>query len=108
MLSSQFAGLSGVDDCGSVHAAVSESSRLLRPRFAREDLDGCRVDSVDVPPDRVGLWVASGHAFVTEAAPKARIEILREKWRKATKNQLLRTEREPKKPARGGRGHGNV
>jgi hypothetical protein len=71
-------------------------------------LQGRYVDILEaLPPDRVGLWVASGHAFVTEAAPKARIETLREKWRKVTKNQLLRTELEPKKPARGGRGHGN-
>ncbi|GAA0033944.1 hypothetical protein ABH991_008267 [Bradyrhizobium ottawaense] len=72
-------------------------------------LQGRYVDILEaLPPDRVGLWVASGHAFVTEAAPKARIATLREKWRKATKNQLLRTELEPKKPARGGRAHGNV
>jgi hypothetical protein len=72
-------------------------------------LQGRYVDILEaLPPDRVGLWVASGHAFVTEAAPKARIETLREKWKKATKNPLLRTELEPKKPARGGRGHGNV
>jgi hypothetical protein len=45
---------------------------------------------------------------VTEAAQKARIETLREKWRKATKNPLLKAELEPKKPARGGRAHGNV
>lgn len=76
---------------------------------AHPPLQGRYVDILDaLPPDRVGLWVASGHAFVTEAAPKARIEALREKWRKATKNQMLRTELEPKKPARGGRGHGNV
>ncbi len=72
-------------------------------------LQGRYVDILEaLPPDRVGLWVASGHAFVTEAAPKARIATLRENWRKATKNQLLRTELEPKKPARGGRAHGNV
>jgi hypothetical protein len=76
---------------------------------AHPSLQGRYVDILEaLPPDRVGLWVASGHAFVTEAAPKARIEGLREKWRKANKNQLLRTELEPKKPARGGRGHGNV
>lgn len=76
---------------------------------AHPPLQGRYVDILEaLPPDRVGLWVASGHAFVTEAAPKARIETLREKWRKATKNQLLRTELEPKKPARGGRAHGNV
>jgi hypothetical protein len=76
---------------------------------AHPSLQGRYVDILEaLPPDRVGLWVASGHAFVTEAAPKARIETLREKWRKATKNQLLRTELEPKKPARGSRGHGNV
>jgi hypothetical protein len=56
---------------------------------AHPSLQGRYVDILEsLPPDRVGLWVASGHAFVTEAAPKARIEILREKWRKATKNQL--------------------
>jgi hypothetical protein len=76
---------------------------------AHPSLQGRYVDILEaLPPDRVGLWVASGHAFVTDPAPKARIETLREKWRKATKNQLLRTELEPKKPARGGRGHGNV
>jgi hypothetical protein len=76
---------------------------------AHPSLQGRYVDILEtLPPDRVGLWVASGHAFVTEAAPKARIEALREKWKKATKNPLLRTELEPKKPARGGRGHGNV
>jgi hypothetical protein len=76
---------------------------------AHPSLQGRYVDILEaLPPDRVGLWVASGHAFVTEAAPKARIEVLREKWKKATKNPLLRAELEPKKPARGGRGHGNV
>ncbi|EKS34482.1 Qat anti-phage system ATPase QatA [Afipia broomeae] len=76
---------------------------------AHPPLQGRYVDILEaLPPDRVGLWVAAGHAFVTETAPKARIETLREKWRKATKNPLLRTELEPKKPARGGRAHGNV
>jgi hypothetical protein len=76
---------------------------------AHPSLQGRYVDILEaLPPDRVGLWVAAGHAFVTEAAPKTRIETLREKWRKATKNQLLKTELEPKKPARGGRAHGNV
>ncbi|WP_454633790.1 Qat anti-phage system ATPase QatA [Bradyrhizobium cenepequi] len=76
---------------------------------AHPSLQGRYVDILEaLPPDRVGLWVASGHAFVTEAAPKARIEALRDKWKKATKNPLLRAELEPKKPARGGRGHGNV
>jgi hypothetical protein len=76
---------------------------------AHPSLQGRYVDILEaLPPDRVGLWVASGHAFVTEAAPKARMDTLREKWKKATKNQLLRTELEPKKPARRGRGHGNV
>ncbi|GLR87652.1 Qat anti-phage system ATPase QatA [Bradyrhizobium iriomotense] len=76
---------------------------------AHPSLQGRYVDILEaLPPDRVGLWVASGHAFVTDAAPKARIEALREKWKKATKNPLLRAELEPKKPARGGRGHGNV
>lgn len=76
---------------------------------AHSSLQGRYVDILEaLPPDRVGLWVASGHAFVTEAAPKARIGTLREKWKKATKNPLLRTELEPKKPARGGRSHGNV
>ncbi|WP_316158713.1 MULTISPECIES: Qat anti-phage system ATPase QatA [unclassified Bradyrhizobium] len=76
---------------------------------AHPSLQGRYVDILEaLPPDRVGLWVASGHAFVTEAVPKARIEALREKWRKATKNPLLRAELEPKRPARGGRAHGNV
>lgn len=76
---------------------------------AHPSLQGRYVDILEaLPPDRVGLWVASGHAVVTEVAPKARIEALREKWRKATKNQLLRTELEPKKPTKGGRGRGNV
>ncbi|MDH2403256.1 P-loop NTPase fold protein [Bradyrhizobium sp. SSUT18] len=76
---------------------------------AHPPLQGRYVDILEaLPPDRVGLWVASGHAFVTEAAPKSRIDALREKWRKATKNSRLRMELEPKKPSRGGRGHGNV
>ncbi|MBB4398791.1 Qat anti-phage system ATPase QatA [Bradyrhizobium sp. ERR14] len=76
---------------------------------AHPPLQGRYVDILEsLPPDRVGLWVASGHSFVTDAAPKARIEVLREKWKKATKNPLLKNELEPKKPARGGRGHGHV
>ncbi|MBN8979283.1 MAG: NTPase KAP [Rhizobiales bacterium] len=44
---------------------------------AHSSLQGRYVDILEaLPPDRVGLWVASGHAFVTEAASKARIETL--------------------------------
>nr|WP_249209942.1 Qat anti-phage system ATPase QatA [Bradyrhizobium manausense] len=76
---------------------------------AHPSLQGRYVDILEaLPSDRVGVWVATGHAFVTEAAPKARIEALREKWKKSTKNPLLKTALEPKKPARGGRGHGNI
>lgn len=76
---------------------------------AHPPLQGRYVDILEaLPPDRVGVWVATGHPFVTEAAPKARIGALREKWKKSTKNPLLKNALEPKKPARGGRGHGNV
>ncbi|MDN4982141.1 P-loop NTPase fold protein [Bradyrhizobium sp. WYCCWR 13022] len=76
---------------------------------AHSPLQGRYVDILEsLPSDRVGLWVASGHSFVTEETPKARIEALREKWKKTTKNPLLKSELEPKKPTRGGRGYGHV
>ncbi|MCP9630760.1 KAP family NTPase [Rhodopseudomonas palustris] len=76
---------------------------------AHPSLQGRYIDVLEaLPPDRVGLWVASGHSFLTEAAPKSRLEALREKWRKATKNTMLRNELEPKKPARGSRARGDV
>jgi hypothetical protein len=76
---------------------------------AHPSLQGRYVDILEaLTPDRVGLWVASGHAFVTEAAPKARIDALKEKWKKATKNSMLRSALEPSKPARGSRSSGHV
>lgn len=76
---------------------------------AHPSLQGRYVDILEaMPADRVGVWVASGHAIVTEAEPKGRLAALTEKWKKATKNPLLKAALEPKKPAKGGRGHGDV
>jgi len=61
-----------------------------------------------MPADRVGLWVASGHGFVTEAGPKARLSALTEKWKKASKNPLLRAQLEPRKSTKGNRKNGDV
>ncbi len=75
---------------------------------AHPSLQGRYVDVLEaMPADRVGLWVASGHAFVTDAGPKTRLEALTEKWKKASKNPLLKAELERKKPATRSR-HGNV
>jgi hypothetical protein len=41
-------------------------------------------------------------------APKARLDALAEKLRKATKNSMLRTALGPKKPAKGSRKNGDV
>src|ERR1700722_8709298 len=49
----QFACLSGVNDCGCALAVLLKSSRLLRPRFVRENFDRRRVDPINMPPDRV-------------------------------------------------------
>jgi len=76
---------------------------------AHPSLQGRYVDILEaIPADRVGLWVASGHALVTESGPKARIEALIEKWKKATKNPLLKSALEPKRSAKGSGKHGNV
>ncbi|MBY0382797.1 MAG: KAP family NTPase [Xanthobacteraceae bacterium] len=76
---------------------------------AHPSLQGRYVEILEaMPADRVGLWVASGHGFVTEAGPKARLGALTEKWKKATKNSLLRSALEPKKSAKGSGKHGNV
>jgi len=76
---------------------------------AHSSLQGRYVDILEaMPADRVGLWVASGHGFVTEAGPKARLGALTEKWKKASKNPLLRTALEPAKSSKGSRKHGDV
>lgn len=81
-------------------AAVVEAHPSLQGRYV-EILEA-------MPADRVGLWVASGHGFVTEAGPKARLSALTEKWKKATKNPFLRSALEPRKSAKGSGKHGNV
>jgi hypothetical protein len=75
---------------------------------AHPSLQGRYVDILEaVPADRVGLWVASGHAVVTETGPKARLEALTDKWKKVSKNRLLKAALEPKKP-KGSVKRGNV
>jgi hypothetical protein len=70
---------------------------------AHPSLQGRYVDILEaLPADRVGLWVASGHGFVSEAASKARLNALAERWKKATKNPMLKAALEPK-PAKGSR-----
>jgi hypothetical protein len=65
---------------------------------AHPSFQGSYVDILEaMPADRVGLWVASGHGFVTDAGPKARLGSLIEKWKKATKNPMLRQALEPTK-----------
>jgi hypothetical protein len=76
---------------------------------AHPSLQGRYVDILEtIPADRVGLWVASGHGVVTEDVPKNRLAALYERWKKATKNPLLRAALDPKKPAKGSGKHGNV
>jgi predicted KAP-like P-loop ATPase len=76
---------------------------------AQPSLQGKYVDLLEsLPGDRVGLWVASGHNFVTDDGPKARLGELAERWKKVTKNPMLKNALEPKKPARGTRRHGDV
>lgn len=76
---------------------------------AHPSFQGRYVDILEaIPADRVGLWVASGHGFVTEAGPKARLDGLAGKWKKASTNPMLKAALEPTKPAKGGRKHGNV
>lgn len=65
---------------------------------AHPSLQGSYVDILEaMPPERVGLWVASGHNLVTEAGPKARLTSLNEKWKKLTKNPMLKQALEPMK-----------
>lgn len=72
-------------------------------------LQGKYVDLLEsLPGDRVGLWVASGHNFVTDDGPKARLGELTERWKKVTKNPMLKNALDPKKPVRGTHRHGDV
>ena len=72
-------------------------------------LQGKYVDLLEsLPGDRVGLWVASGHNFVTDDGPKARLSQITERWKKISKNPMLRNALEPNKAARGTRRHGDV
>jgi hypothetical protein len=67
-------------------------------------LQGKYIDLLEsLPGDRVGLWVASGHNFVTDDGHKARLAELTERWKKVTKNPMLKNALEPKNPARGTR-----
>jgi hypothetical protein len=76
---------------------------------AQPALQGKYVDILEaIPADRVGLWVASGHGFVSAAGPKARLDALTERWKMATKNPLLKKALEPKKLAQGGHNHGDI
>lgn len=81
-------------------AAIVESHPSLQGRY---------VDILEaIPADRVGVWVANGHAFVTDAGQQTRLEALTQKWKKATKNSMLKAALEPKRPGKGSGRHGHV
>ena len=87
-------------------AAITGAAAVVE---AHPPLQGRYVDILEaIPADRVGLWVASGHGFVTEAGPKARLDGLNEKWKKASKNPMMKAALDPKKPTKVGRGRGDV
>lgn len=81
-------------------AAIVESHPSLQGRY---------VDMLEsIPADRVGVWVANGHAFVTEPSQKARLETLTQKWKRVSKDPILKAALDPKKLTKGSGGHGHV